>query len=291
MVDYYSYKAKQYGAISTIALHGGILLFLLLMQLTTPIPPYPEGGGGTGDGIELNLGSSDVGSGSMPLEMPTVAETAKPKEVAKLEADKGKLATQDLDEAQINNQPIAEPKKVKKEIKKIITEPTKPVKKEPAKPQPQVVNQKALYHGSKSSADGNDKTPGDKGDPNGSLGAQAFGGKGGKGGSGGGTGGGQGTGTGVGIGPGITANLKDRTPISLPKPEYKHQVEGVVIVEITVDKDGKVTQAIPGVRGSTTLDESLLQAAKQAALLGHFDQKADAPAFQKGTIKYKFSLQ
>jgi len=261
------------------------------MHLTTPIPPYPEGGGGPGNGIELNLGFSDVGSGSAPLEIPTASEVAKPLAVAKLEADKGKLVTQDLEEVPQINPQVAEPKKVKKDIKKTVAEqPDKTLKKEPVKPQPTqpIVNKNALYKGYKNSADGNDKAHGDKGDPNGSLGAKAFGGKGGNGGSGGGTGGGQGTGKGTGTGPGISANLQNRV-ISLPKPEYKHQVEGTVIVEITVDKDGKVTQAIPGVRGSTTLDESLLQAAQQAAKLANF--KTDASLFQKGTITYKFSLQ
>ena len=132
---------------------------------------------------------------------------------------------------------------------------------------------------------------GDQGDPNGSLGAKAFGGQGGKGGSGGGTGGGQGTGIGTGIGPGISFDLKDRKYISLPKPEYKQQVEGIVVVEVTVDKEGKVTQAIPGVKGSTTLDETLLDAAKRASLQSRFDRKPNAPAFQKGTIQYNFRLQ
>jgi TonB family protein len=294
MVDYYTYKARQYGVLCTIILHG-IIFVLLLMHITTPIPPYPEGGGGPGNGIELNLGFSDVGSGSVPLEMPTASEVAKPLAVAKLEADKGKLVTQDLEEVPQINQQVAEPKKVKKDIKKIVTEqPDKTVKKEPVKPQPTqpVPNQKAMYHGDKSSSYGNDKVQGAKGDPNGNLGKDAFSGKGGKDGSGGGKGGGQGTGTGTGIGPGISFDLKDRKSIgSLPKPEYKHQVEGTVVVEVTVDKDGKVTQATAGVRGSTTLDESLCESARQAALQARFDKKPDAPAYQKGTITYNFRLQ
>jgi len=64
-----------------------------------------------------------------------------------------------------------------------------------------------------------------------------------------------------------------------------------VVVEVTVDQNGKVTKAVPGVKGSTTLDEYLLQSAKEAALKAVFDLKLDAPAYQKGTITYFFKLK
>ena len=90
---------------------------------------------------------------------------------------------------------------------------------------------------------------------------------------------------------GISYSLSGRTPQSLPKPAYKYQVEGKVVVEVTVDRNGKVTQATPGVKGSTTLDENLLSAARKAAMAAQFDKNPDAPAFQKGTITYHFTLQ
>ena len=277
----------------TITVHG-IIFLILLLQIHTPIPPYPEGGGGSGSGIELNLGFSDAGSGSNPLEVMASPETAKPISVTKPQEDNEKLLTQDVEDVPLIKEQTAETKKVKKEVKKTVAvTPKKTETKEVQKPQ-QVVNEKALYRPSKNqtSADGNTNVKGDQGNPNGSLGAKAFGGQGGKGGSGGGCGGGKGTGIGTGIGTGVSSwSLEGRNPLSLPKPEYKHQVEGDVVVEITVDKEGKVTQAIPGIKGSTTLDETLLEAAKRAALHGHFDQKPDAPAFQKGTIKYRFRLQ
>ena len=87
---------------------------------------------------------------------------------------------------------------------------------------------------------------------------------------------------------GILFSLEGRTPQSLPKPEYNYQVEGIVVVEVTVDLNGNVTTANPGVKGSTTLNEHLMAAAKKAALAAKFDRKPDAPAFQKGTITYNF---
>ena len=50
-------------------------------------------------------------------------------------------------------------------------------------------------------------------------------------------------------------------------------------------------QAVPGIKGSTTLDEYLLKVAKEAAMKATFEAKPDAPAIQKGTITYNFKLK
>jgi TonB family protein len=293
MAETISYKRKSrvLGFFFTSLVSGGIVLILLLIILRTPIPPFPEGGGGAGDGIELNLGFSDAGMGNNPQELSAASEITPPQPDTKVQADE-KIMTQDVEDAPTINEKPEKTKKVKKIVPKVVVEtPKKVVKKEPVKPQP-VVNTKALYTKKNiTSADGTSNKAGDQGDPNGTLASKAFGGKGGKGGSGGGTGGGNGTGTGPNTGGGISFNLAGRNPMSLPHPEYKQQVEGVVVVEVTVDKDGKVTQAVAGVKGSTTLDDALLDAARKAALKASFDRKPDAPAFQKGTITYKFRLQ
>jgi len=62
-------------------------------------------------------------------------------------------------------------------------------------------------------------------------------------------------------------------------------------VKITVDRNGKVIAAIPGAKGSTTMDSALLSAAKQAALSAKFDKKTSAPTKQTGTITYHFVLK
>lgn len=95
---------------------------------------------------------------------------------------------------------------------------------------------------------------------------------------------------GPGGGEGITFNLSGRSAETLPKPSYPGQEEGVVVVQVTVDKTGKVTKAEPGVRGSTSLNSGLLNAAKQAALSTRFNEDKNAPAFQTGTITYRFVL-
>ena len=90
---------------------------------------------------------------------------------------------------------------------------------------------------------------------------------------------------------GISYSLAGRGVQKLPLPKYDYQGEGRVVVEVGVDRSGKVTQAVPGIKGSTTLDEYLLKVARDAALEAQFDAKPDAPLIQKGTITYIFALR
>lgn len=88
------------------------------------------------------------------------------------------------------------------------------------------------------------------------------------------------------------AHLQGRTVLgTLPKPSYSAQAEGRVVVQIKVNQYGEVTDAIPGVEGTTVTDKNLWNAARNAALKAHFNQKADAPAVQLGTITYIFKLK
>ncbi len=98
----------------------------------------------------------------------------------------------------------------------------------------------------------------------------------------------QGTGTGD---KGISYNLAGRGFRTLPSPKYDYQGEGRVVVDVTVDRQGKVINANAGGKGSTTLDTYLLKVAREAALTATFDPKPDAPEVQKGTITYNFILK
>ena len=90
---------------------------------------------------------------------------------------------------------------------------------------------------------------------------------------------------------GISYDLQGRGFQSLPNPRYDYQGEGKVVVEVSVDRSGRVTEATAGAKGSTTLDEYLLTVAKEAALKATFEAKPDAPLKQKGTITYNFILK
>jgi hypothetical protein len=62
-------------------------------------------------------------------------------------------------------------------------------------------------------------------------------------------------------------------------------------VDVWVDNYGNVQKAVAGVEGTTMADKDLWQAARKAALGAHFNIDAEAPALQKGTITYLFSIK
>ena len=284
-------------AFVSIGFHTIIILLMFYWTLHTPNPPYPEGGGGEGSGLEINLGISETGFGASQPEEINIPKEEEVKAKPVVSSAPERILTQDVEEEDaIEASPKKETKKPKPnvapapEVKKPVQTATaeKPVEKKP------VVNPNALYK-PRTYSQGTTQGDGDQGKPGGNPNAPTYtgqgrGGSGGEG-AGGGSGGGTGTGIGQGSGPGYSFKLDGRSILSLPKPEYTNQVEGDVVVEVTVDKDGKVIQANPGVRGSTTLNEKLLQLAKEAALNARFDRNPNAPAVQKGTITYKFRLQ
>lgn len=91
-------------------------------------------------------------------------------------------------------------------------------------------------------------------------------------------------------GSGVSYSLSGRTAKALPKPHYPGDDAGTVVVKVTVDKYGKVTSAEPGARGTTIANQTFWHEAKQAALKAKFNINEKAPAFQQGTISYRFVL-
>ena len=77
---------------------------------------------------------------------------------------------------------------------------------------------------------------------------------------------------------------------SLPKPAYEVREAGFVVVRIKVDQYGNVTEAVPGVDGTTITDEGLWKACRSSASMVHFNTSADAPVVQTGTITFKFDV-
>lgn len=96
-----------------------------------------------------------------------------------------------------------------------------------------------------------------------------------------------GTGTGT---SGTSFNLAGRSIVgSLPKPAYDGRREGKVIVEITVDPQGNVTNAVYRATGSTTNESSLVTEALRAARKARFNV-AEGENLQTGTITYVFKM-
>lgn len=104
-------------------------------------------------------------------------------------------------------------------------------------------------------------------------------------GDGGGTGGGSGTGTGASIGGG----LGGRAVVNRGRINDTSQKSGKVVIEVCVDRDGRVVSADYTQRGSTTSDSELKSKAIQAAKGYKF---ASSSADQQcGTITFNFQLK
>ncbi|HKJ78205.1 MAG TPA: hypothetical protein VKA10_01665 [Prolixibacteraceae bacterium] len=88
----------------------------------------------------------------------------------------------------------------------------------------------------------------------------------------------------------IVYYLENRYHLRLPIPVYLAQGGGTIVVDIVVNRQGKVISAEPqknrGVR-----DEQIYLYAKAAATRTVFNADAAAPVNQKGTIHYTFIAQ
>ncbi|PZR21443.1 MAG: hypothetical protein DI539_08030 [Flavobacterium psychrophilum] len=257
-----------------------------------------EGGGG-GGGVTVNFGDSDVGSGAdFRSEVLEVTERVK-QAPTPVQADEEEVVASDLDDAPavVKTKPVE-----KKDPKKVETKPVS-VK---APPHPSKTTSDALaniLNGNNKGGDGDDGVAGNKGKLGGDKNSGSYYGDGG---SGGGTGGGSGSGKGTGTGPGSGSGsgggsgagrgtgvgnykLDGRRNLNTPKPQYRCNEEGTVVVQITVNRAGKVIKA-ERFRGTTNTAQCLFDQAKAAAFDTKFDSSDSAPETQVGTIIYNFKL-
>lgn len=269
------------GIVGTIGFHVLALLAILYFALSTPLPLPGE------EGVEVNLGSGDQGMGQVqemtppPIEQPTPPPPQpQPEPEPEPEED---IITQDVEETPAIEEEVEE-KEEEKPVEEVVTPDPEPepekiieeVEPEPEpEPEPPKVNQRALYKG-KSSTDGEGSNqgetgqPGDQGQPDGTPDATNYEGSGGLG------------------DQGVGYDLGGRGAKHLPKPAYDSEEQGKVVVEIKVDRNGKVVSAIAGVKGTTITDLRLRRLAEEAALRSVFAADPNAPDRQKGTITYNF---
>ncbi len=255
-------KSRIAAIAGTIMFHALLLLALLLLALRTPLPLPSE------EGVEVNLGYSDDGMGDIQPEVPAMAPSAAPP------PSQAKTDDQSVTE---NNEEVPAIEKTKKKTEK--ANPTPVTKPTPAveKPKEPTVNQKALYPGksTKTATGGNQGItgkPGDQGKENGTPGSPNYEGNGGK-------------------GNGISYDLGGRGVRSLPKPTYNSPEQGRIVVSIKVNRQGQVTYASAGAKGTTISENNLRQQAESAARKTMFAPDADAPEEQRGTITYVFVKQ
>lgn len=271
-------SSKNKGIISTIAVHGILILLLMVLGFTTPLPLPAE------QGILINFGTSDDGMGAMEPKVEQDASAPKSASTLKQEEEESPL-TQDTEEApsltvKKEAKKKQEASKIKETTKQENNATTNQNQTDTQTEKPREANKKALFPGQKvdggNTGEGETGKQGNQGGEEGSPDSQSRIGSVGGGGD---------------AERGISANLNGRTALKLPSPDYPPQKSGKVVVRVTVDKEGNVTKAVPGIKGSTTLDNELLKAAEKAALIAKFNVSNNAPAYQIGTITYIFKLQ
>lgn len=262
-------KALGYSA-GVMAVLVAIGFFIVFGQ-----PELPQYGMG---GIIVNYGTSEEGMGDdyMSIEEPSMDENAnnvRPDRVVPTEtptptptkqiSDKT-VATQDMEDAPAVT-------KSEKPVKTTAPETTKEVKNStPA------VNSNALYKGKKNngtgSGDGTGSTPGNQGSALGDPLASNYG----EGGSG------------FGNEP---ISLASRAWAVRPNIKDDGQFSGVVVSEVTIDKNGNVINVRSGVKGTTYSSSSVNEMLNRELRKGKFNAIPNAPDRRTVLIRIEFKLR
>ncbi len=201
-------------------------------------------------GVEVNLGMYNEGVGNQQQPKPTPVVEAQKPQPQQV---KEEMVTQDTEEAPA------------------IEEPKPKIKEEPK------VNERALFKPvntpkEQSSSEGVTGNPGDQGNPNGGQDIANYEGQGGAGG-------------------GPSFDLGGRGAKRLPHPSKDGVTEeGTIVIDIWVDRDGRVQNAKIG-KGTTITNTRMRQEAVNAAKKSVFAPDKDAAELQKGTITYYYTLR
>ncbi len=254
----------------TIIFHIVLLVCFMFFGLSTPLPLPEE------EGVLVVLGHHDEGTGHpQPLPAPRPSAPPAPEQPDVAEEE---VLTQTIEETisipdtkspEPEEDPRPEPVEDKPE------RDDSPVQEEVAKKEPEPEPEpdpRALFPGrdertAEQEGRGESGVPGIEGRPEGSPeGEAATGGK----------------------GSGVEFSLSGRRANYLPMPDYTSPETGRVVVSIRVNRQGQVTRAEAGERGTTTTNQTLWRLAEEAARKAKFDLKQDAPEEQRGTITYNF---
>jgi len=291
------HKKKSF-TLTTILL-SVLLLLLFYIGLTYMDPPIENG-------ITVNFGTMEFGMGekqpikkvkSQPAEPVEEQEEeaveeeaiAQPEEVAEedvTEKATEKVLTQEDEESiRIKQQEEAAKREAEEAARKKQAEAEKLAREQKAAEEKAQREKKAKRRevdeligginksdGEVQGSEGNDNRAGDKGQPDGDPYATSYYGDPG---SGSGTGG---------------YGLSGRSLVSKGKVQQECNEEGRVVVKITVDRNGKVINATPGVKGTTNNHACLLEPAKKTALLHKWNLDSKAPNQQIGFVVVNFKL-
>ena len=206
-----------------------------------------------------------------PKSTPKVAAIKTPKVVTQKEASvpvvKEETKTTPKPKVEETKAPS---KEVQEEVKKVV--PPKPTVSKSTKEVLSNLLKASDKSGETQEGEGDDQTPGDKGKVEGNPYASSYYGTAGLGGKGNGFG------------------LSGRSLQNQGSVTQECNQEGVVVVRITVDKNGSVVAAEAGVKGTTNSHLCLLEPAKKTAFMHKWFSDSNAPTKQVGFVVVNFKL-
>ena len=274
------HKKKSAGLTAIFAILFLSLFFVLGLTYYDPPVSY---------GMEVNFGTSTKGSGN---QQPQELVESKPAVVAKNTVEKTQVNTTQPPPKSIKVGDVVTEKESivtlpEKEtvIKEVQPETKIPEKVTEATPQKKVSKvseatknvvsnllKNKTQQGEVIEGEGGDVIAGDKGKQTGDLYSSSYYNTAGLGGKGKGYG------------------LNGRNLQSNGKVVQECNQEGIVVVRITVNNQGNVVFAEPGVKGSTNTHPCLLEPAKKTALLHKWYSDTKAPLEQVGFVVIQFKL-
>ncbi|MEW6470380.1 MAG: energy transducer TonB [Bacteroidota bacterium] len=241
-----------------------LLIPIVLVTFKTPVPPFEEGGS---MGIEVNLGFDEEGMGQDYSTDKPFADDKSQQDASQSSSD----ASPDNNDVMTSDDPDAVSVPPKKNT---------PDKKNDD-PQPDKNLQDAIsgsnFNDGNPSSDGTGNVKGNQGDPNGTPDSKNY----------------DGDGKGTGYGPKVS--LKGRTVEKKPDNINDFSQNATVVVEITVDADGKVINAKVN-QTKSKFDEpanasTIIAKARLAALTTRFNKSPDGAPEQTGTITFVFKVK
>lgn len=266
-------KRKRKAGVITVIFHIIITILFLFFGLKQPVPLPEQQGASIEFGWDATGSMADLQTPATPIAQPTPAP-ADPTPAEEIEEE---VATEDDSEVSIPTEEVDKPKPVEKP--KPEPKPTpKPTPKpepapEPVEEKPQVSDdlRRAMEafgkpgEGTKGEAGGE----GNQGSQEGTTGQGAMGG-----------GAGSWQLDGRSMLPGYGTKIRDT------------KEEGIITLNITVDKSGKVTGATINMRESTSTSPYLINLATKDVMNNFRFNPDQAAAFeQRGKVKYVFRLQ
>lgn len=254
-------RDRRTGVIVTVLFHVLLTILFLFFGLKQP-NPLPEE-----MGIEIamaNFGTSESGSGQTETPDPGSQQSAAAAAPSPSEDTPDEVATQD-------DSPIAQPKPEKPKPKPKPKEDPKPKPEKPAEPTISDPLKQALSQwgqGGGQPGQGESQQPGNQGVPDGVQ-----------------------SGVGTFHGDGWSVSLGGRGLMKGPNISDKPSESGRVVLDIFVDRQGKVTRVAFNLAKSTTTSQTLFNIAKKAAMQCTFTPNPSGAAEQKGEMSFTFILQ